>query len=115
MQKKQLWLPVLAAGCLFAADPSLRVSEADAKKAAIERPAPEYPLAARQLKVVGKVNLEVLVGVDGTVTDVRILSGSPILTRPAAQALKKWRFRPFLSDGKPSAALVAMSFEFDTH
>jgi TonB family protein len=115
MRWKQLWIPALAAGWLMAEEPILRVSEADGKKAAIAKPAPEYPLVARQLKVSGKVNLEVVVGEDGVVTEVKILSGNPILTKPAAEALKKWRFHPFLQAGKAAAAVVNLSFEFDTH
>jgi protein TonB len=98
-----------------AADTTLRIAEAEGKKAAIEKPAPEYPLVARQLKVIGKVSLEATVTVDGQVSDIRIVSGNPILTKPAAEALKKWRFKPFKEDGKPVAAVVTLSFEFDTH
>lgn len=97
------------------ADATLHIPEADAKKAAIEKPAPEYPLVARQLKVAGKVVLEASVSLDGRVTEVRIVSGTPILTKPAAEALRKWRFKPFLEDGKPAAAIVSLSFEFETH
>jgi protein TonB len=106
---------LLAAGCLWAADPALKITEADAKKAAIQKPAPEYPMVARQLKVTGKVNLDVVIAEDGSVAEVRIVSGTPILTKPAAEAVKKWRFRPFQADGKPAAALATLSFEFDTH
>ena len=112
---KPLTILLLAGGSLWAADPALRVAEADAKKAAIQKPAPEYPMVARQLKVTGKVNLDVLIADDGSVAEVRIVSGTPILTKPAVDAVKKWRFRPFQADGKPAAALASLSFEFDTH
>jgi len=104
-----------AAGCVSGAAPTLWVTEAEAEKAAIEKPAPEYPLVARQLKVVGKVSLEGVVSAEGLVTEVRIVSGNPILTKPAAEALRKWKFRPFKEDGKPAPATVSLSFEFDTH
>ena len=115
MRFPHLWGLALSAGALTAADPGLRVSEAEAKKAAIEKPAPEYPLVARQLKVVGKVNLEVTVAENGTVAEVRILTGNAILTKPAVDAVKKWRFRPFQSEGKAVAAVAPLTFEFDTH
>ena len=104
----------LLAGSSLRGDSGLRVTEAEAKRAAIAKPAPEYPMAARQLKVVGKVSLEVVVADDGHVSDVRIVSGNPILTKPAAEALRRWRFRPFLSGGKPSGAIAEITFEFDT-
>ncbi len=101
--------------CASAAGPTLHITETEAKKAAIERPAPEYPLVARQLKVSGKVSLEATVSAEGDVTEVHILSGSPILTRPSAEALRKWRFKPFLEGGKPAVAVVSIGFEFETH
>lgn len=115
MKWKLIPVVSLAVVSAVAADPPLRLSESDAKKAATEKPAPEYPLMARQLKVAGKVALEALIATDGRVEEVRIVSGTPILTRSAADALKKWRFKPFHQDGKPVEALAPISFEFDTH
>jgi protein TonB len=111
----QFIILLATAACASGAGPTLLVVEAEAKKAAIEKPAPEYPLVARQLKVVGKVSLEGLVSAEGLVTEVRIISGNPILTKPAAEALRKWKFRPFKEDGKPAPAIISLSFEFDTH
>ena len=107
------WLLLtLAVGALFAADPALKVAEADARKAATVKPMPDYPPAAQQLKIVGRVELEAIVGEDGSVEEVRPLRGNPMLTRAGAAALKKWRFTPFQEDGKPVRALVSISFEF---
>ncbi len=105
----------IAAGCALAADPSLHIAEAEGKKAAIEKPAPVYPVTARQLKLKGEVKVEAIVTDAGAVSDVRIVSGNPVLTKPAVEAVKKWRFRPFQEQGKPAAAIVALSFEFDTN
>jgi len=96
----------------FAADPQLRIDEAQAKKAAIEKPAPAYPVTARQLKITGDVHLEAVVAADGSIEDVKILSGNAVLTKPAVEAVRKWRFKPFEADGKPARALVSLSFEF---
>jgi TonB family protein len=112
---KRLSALELAGGSIFAADSGLHVTEAEAKRAAIAKPAPEYPMAARQLKVVGKVSLEAVIAEDGHVSEVRIVSGNPILTRPAAEALRKWRFKPFESGGKAAGAVAPITFEFDTH
>lgn len=97
-----------------AADPDLRIPEVVAKKSAIEKPAPDYPLTARQLKIAGKVSIEAVIAEDGHVSDLRIVSGNPILTKSAAEALKKWKFHPFqTAEGKNSAAIATFSFEFD--
>jgi protein TonB len=113
MRLEPLYVLLVAAAPLFAVDPELRIGEAEAKKAAIQRPAPAYPVVARQLKVTGKATVEAVVGESGDVEEVRIVSGSPILTKPAVEAVRKWRFQPFQARGKPAPALVTLSFEFE--
>jgi TonB family protein len=115
MRLRNLCLPLIAAGLCVADETALRVTEAEAKKAAIEKPSPEYPLVARQLKVVGKVNLEAVISATGHVAEVRILSGNPVLTKPSVEAVKHWRFKPFQSGGKPVDAIAPLTFDFDTH
>ena len=89
-----------------------RVSVSVALKAAIVKVQPAYPPIAKQLKIQGNVDLEALVGEDGTVQEVRIAGGNPILTKPAAEALKRWKFRPFETDGKPVKTLAPVSISF---
>jgi periplasmic protein TonB len=89
-----------------------KVSRAEAIAATQSKVQPEYPPLARQLKVQGAVELEAVVSEDGTVEKVNILSGNPVLTKPASEALKKWKFKPFVSEGKPVKALAPVSFDF---
>jgi protein TonB len=84
----------------------------DAKRAALAKPSPELSTVARQLKVSGRVELSVDINASGSVTDVRIVSGSPVLTAPCVTAVKQWKFKPFSQDGQPSAAVTTLSFEF---
>ena len=110
MYRRWLLLAVLALGVQAA---ELRVGDADAKRAAVKRPAPEYPPVARQLKISGKVELEIVIAPDGAVEDVKILSGNPVLTKPCVAALKEWKFNPFLDDNhRPARAIDSLSFEF---
>ena len=97
---------------LFAADPDLKIGEGEAKKAAVVKVAPVYPDMAKQLKISGAVELAAVVAANGTVEEVRVVSGNPVLTKPAADALKMWKFTPFLADGKPARALVSIGFDF---
>lgn len=96
----------------FAQGEMKKVSRPEALAAAQTKVQPEYPPVARQLKVHGAAELEALVSEDGTVEKVTILSGNPVLTKPAAEALKKWKFRPFTSEGKPVKALAPVVFDF---
>ena len=84
----------------------------EALVAAISKVAPEYPIIARQLKIQGVVELEALVTEEGSVEKVEIVSGNPVLTRPATEALKKWKFNPFVANGKPVKAQAQISMTF---
>lgn len=66
---------------------------------------PPYPGMARRLGDQGEVRLDVHVGADGRVTEVRLKqsSGSTLLDRTAIDTVKKWRFRPATVDGRPVA------------
>jgi TonB family protein len=64
------------------------------------------------MKIVGDVELEALVTESGTVEKVNIVSGNPVLTRPASEAVKKWKYTPFTTDGKAVKALVPVSLSF---
>ena len=89
-----------------------KVTRAEAMQAATFKAQPEYPAIAKQLKVEGAVELEALIAENGKVEKVSIVSGNPMLTRPAADALKQWKFTPFTEDGKPVKALGPISFTF---
>ncbi|RIK98608.1 MAG: energy transducer TonB [Burkholderiales bacterium] len=67
---------------------------------------PPYPGAARRMGDQGEVRLDVHVGADGTVLDVRLRqsSGSPLLDRTAIETVRRWRFDPATVDGRPVAA-----------
>jgi len=97
--------------CGFSQD-AKKVSRADALQAITSKVQPEYPPVARQLKLQGVVELEAVVAEDGTVTKVNIVSGNPVLTKPASEALKKWKFKPFLEDGKPVSVVAPISLTF---
>jgi TonB family protein len=73
---------------------------------------PEYPPIARQLKIEGAVELEAVVSENGTVEKVNIVSGNPVLTRPAVDAVKKWKYAPFTSEGKTVKAAVPVTLSF---
>jgi protein TonB len=90
----------------------LRVPELQAKHAAIEKPAPDLSVAARQLKISGHVELTVKIDEAGAVSDVKIESGNAVLTAGCVTAVKKWKFKPFTQDGKPVAAITTLTFDF---
>jgi periplasmic protein TonB len=63
--------------------------------------APQYPPEAGRARIEGTVVLMAVIGTDGSVKDVRVESGLPILTQAAIDAVKQWRYKPYLIDGEP--------------
>jgi len=99
-------------GGLSAQDAPKRVTKSEGMNAATTKVQPDYPAVARQLKIEGAVELEAVVSESGAVEKVTIVSGNPVLTRPAADALKKWKFAPFTAEGKPVKAVVPVGLNF---
>jgi TonB family protein len=73
---------------------------------------PEYPAAARPRNLQGVIPLDVLVGSDGSVLNVRALGGPQILAQAAVDALRWWRFEPYRIQGKAVVAETTVAVEF---
>jgi len=66
----------------------------------INRVQPQYPEIARVARISGTVELRAIIGRDGRVRSVEVLSGSPLLIAAAEAAVRQWRYRPTLLDGE---------------
>lgn len=72
---------------------------------------PAYPPAARKENISGDVVMDVTLKNDGTVDAVAVIEGNPLLASAAVNAVKKWRYRPLLNQGKPiDKFVVVISF-----
>ncbi len=99
------------------ADATGRVHLSPGAAQIISRPVePNYPLLAKQMKVQGAVVLEALIGRDGNIQDLHILSGPTILSAAAREAVKQWRFKPYLQSGQPveTEARITVNFTIST-
>lgn len=104
--------PILSLCLLIAvssglAQAELRVSMAEALKAAVKRPSPSYSPIAKQMRVAGDVEVEVSITKDGDVDNVKVLSGNALLTAPVVKTVKEWKFSPFASE-----AVTQLKFTF---
>jgi TonB family protein len=72
-----------------------------------------YPLLAGQMAIQGSVLLEALIGADGVVEEMRVLSGPTILVAAAREAVRQWRFKPYLANGQrvETQARVTVNFK----
>lgn len=73
---------------------------------------PVYPEFAREAQIQGKVVLHVLVGKDGRVKNVKVAKGVTGLNEAAMDAVKRWVFKPALSNNKPVAVWVEVPVDF---
>jgi TonB family protein len=78
---------------------------------------PGYPLLARQMKVQGSVILSALIGRDGLIQDLRVVSGPPILANAAQEAVKQWHFKPHYqgSETVETQARITVNFTISTN
>jgi protein TonB len=84
---------------------------------ALERPVnPSYPVLARQMKVQGSVVLQAWIAKDGLIQDLKVVSGPAILSSAAREAVRQWRFKPYLQDGQPveTEAKITVNFTIST-
>jgi len=71
-----------------------------------------YPLLGQHAKVQGSVVLQAVIGADGTIEDLSVLSGPAILTTAARQAVRQWRFKPYLQNGQPVETKARITVNF---
>lgn len=78
---------------------------------------PGYPMLARQMKVEGSVILLALIGRDGLIQDLRVLSGPPILSNAAQDAVRQWHFKPHFQGGEAveTQARITVNFTISTN
>jgi TonB family protein len=72
---------------------------------------PIYPPLARITNIRGSVSLQLVVGVDGTVKEVTVLSGHPLLVQSALDAVRKRKYEPFVRQGKPVEAVLQVEVQ----
>lgn len=78
----------------------------------ISRPEPIYPDLARQAGIQGDVVLHAIIGTDGRILELRVVTGSPLLVRAAVDAVQQWRYRPTLLDGEPVEVETTITVTF---
>jgi len=67
----------------------------------IHRVQPDYPPLAKQVRVQGQVVLRAMISREGTIENLQVLGGHPTLVQAAVDAVRQWRYRPYLLNGEP--------------
>jgi protein TonB len=90
----------------------IRRSEGVMAAALIHKVQPQYPAIARTIHLAGTVYLRAIIATDGTVRQLEVISGNPILANPALQAVRQWRYQPTRLNGEPVEVETVITVNF---
>jgi protein TonB len=78
----------------------------------IRKVSPSYPPLAKQARVQGTVRFTAIIGKDGTIQNLQLVSGHPLLVSAAQEAVKQWQYRPTLLNGEPVEVVTQIDVNF---
>ncbi len=78
----------------------------------ISNPKPIYPPLAKAARIQGTVVLEAVISKQGTIENLSVLSGHPLLIQSAIDAVKQWRYKPTLLNGEPVEVITTITVNF---
>ena len=78
----------------------------------ISQARPTYPPLAKQARIQGVVRLQAIIAKDGTVQELQVLSGHPLLVQSAQDAVRQWRYQPTLLNGEPVEVVTTIDVIF---
>ena len=90
----------------------VHVSSEDAEAHILHRSYPSAPPEAQAARINGTVILEATISSSGDVESVRVVSGHPLLAQSAVEAVRGWKYKPFLENGMPVEAISILTVEF---
>jgi protein TonB len=90
----------------------VRVSQGVSSGLLIKKVQPNYPPLARQARIQGDVVLQAEISKDGTIQNLQLVSGHPMLAPAAIEAVRQWRYRPYLLNGEPVAVETQVLVKF---
>ncbi len=73
---------------------------------------PQYPALARQARIQGVVRLQAVISKDGSIENLQVLSGHPLLVPSALQAVRQWRYKPTYLNGEPVQVITEIDVNF---
>jgi len=78
----------------------------------ISKVPPNYPPLAKQARIQGTVILDAVIDKDGAVQQLHLIQGHPMLAPAAMDAVKQWKYKPYLSNGKPVEVETKITVNF---
>jgi len=90
----------------------VRISSSVMEGLVISKVSPTYPPSARQARIQGAVVLRVHINKSGDVESMQLVSGHPMLAPAAIEAVKQWKYKPYLLNGEPIAVETSVTVNF---
>ncbi len=78
----------------------------------IKKTTPAYPPLAKQARIQGTVRYNVLIGTDGFIQKMQLVSGHPLLVEAATTAVQQWQYQPTLLNGEPAEVVTVIDVNF---
>ena len=78
----------------------------------IQEVRPTYPVLAKQTRTQGVVVLDCVIDQQGNVTQMKVVSGHPLLVPAAINAVRQWRYQPTLLNGEPVSVEMQVTVSF---
>jgi protein TonB len=78
----------------------------------MNQPKPQYPPLARQARIQGVVRFNAVIGKDGGIANLTLVSGHPLLVPSATEAVRQWRYQPTLLNGEPVEVVTQIDVNF---
>ena len=78
----------------------------------ISKVAPVYPPVAKQARIQGSVRFNIVIGREGSVENIELVAGHPILVEAAREAVAQWKYRPVLLNGVPTQVATVVDVNF---
>ncbi len=91
---------------------TLNISQGVSQGLVIKRVQPTYPKNALAMHVEGAVELVATISKSGNITAVKVVRGEPLLTNAAADAVKQWKYKPYLLNGEPVEIQTQITVNF---
>jgi protein TonB len=96
----------------LAAPQRVRVSQGVSEGLLVNKVTPPYPPMAKMARVQGAVVLQAVISKRGSIENLRVVSGHPMLVQAALDAVKQWRYRPYLLNGEPVEVETQITVNF---
>jgi protein TonB len=90
----------------------VRVSQGVSQGLLMKKVTPQYPPLAKQARIQGVVVLQALIGKDGSIQNLHVVSGHPMLTNAALEAVKEWKYKPYYLNGEPVEVETTINVNF---